>query len=492
METHMASFDPDPAQFPALMEHVRQWPGAEEYPDLELRRVDVAPDAFAHMGDVLAEVAPGAREVLLVQDTTEIARGGEPLKPWFAGVLADAGYEVRTLELPPGEDGLLHADLHTLEEVRPHLRSGVPVVSLGSGTITDLAKHACYLFEQETGERLPLVFCPTAMSVLAYVANMAVLSKDGVKRTWPSRLSDALVFDVETLTAAPRHMTLAGFGDLAPVFSSFADWYLGDQLGLARYFEPSYRIFDDVRSNFASAAPQIRDSTPEGMATLARMAVLGGLSASVVGESAPLSGYEHVQGHMLDMGAAHFGRGQASHGAQVAVALIPHLIGFSILLDELDPVTLDLDACYPSPDVMERRVRDTFAELDPSGAMGAECWSDYSKKLAAWTAARPRFEAMLADWPAQRDHLRSLLTPPEHAVEMLASAGVPVRYGDLLPPISDDEGRWAFENAHLMRNRFSAGDLYFLLGWLDEGFAERVMARRDELVAAAEARSSVG
>lgn len=488
----MRRFDPDPAHFPGLMEHVRRWPGAEEYPDLELRRVDVAPDAFAQIGDVLREVAPGARKVLLVQDTTPIARGGEPLKPWFARVLADAGYDVQTLELPPGDDGLLHADLHTLEDVRPHLRSGVPVVALGSGTVTDLAKHACFLFEQETGERLALVFCPTAMSVLAYTARMAVLSKDGVKRTWPSRLSDALVFDLETLTAAPRHMTLAGFGDLAPVFSSFADWRLGDTLGLARYFEPSYRIFDDVRAQFASAAPEIGASTPTGIATLARMNVLGGLSASLIGESAPLSGYEHVQGHMLDMGAAHFGRGQASHGAQVAVALIPHLIGFSILLDELDPASLDLDRCYPSAETMERRVRDTFAELDPSGAMGAECWSDYGKKLAAWTAARPRFEAMLADWPAERDRLRPLLTPPERAVEILASAGVPLRYGDLLPPISEDEGRWAFEHAHLMRNRFSAGDLYFLLGWLDDGFAERVMARRDELVAAAEAGASVG
>lgn len=481
----MPLFDPDPVDFPALMDAVRRWPGADRYPDLELRRVDVAPDALARLGAVVRELAPEATEVLLVQDATPMRRAGEDLKPWVAEVLTRAGLAVDTLELEAGEDGLLHADLHVLEEVAPRLRSGVPVVALGSGTITDLAKHACFRFEQATGERPVLVFCPTAMSVLAYTARMAVLSKDGVKRTWPSRLSDALVFDLETLTAAPAHMTRAGFGDLAPVFSSFADWHLGDALGLAHYFEPSYRIFDDVRAQFAAAAPEIGASTAEGIATLARMNVLGGLSASLADESAPLSGYEHVQGHMLDMGAAHFGRGQAPHGAQVAVALIPHVIAWSMLLDELDPAAVDLDRCYPSAEAMERRVRETFAELDPSGAMGAECWSDYEKKLEAWTAARPRFEALLADWPAQRDRLRSLLTSPERAVEILASAGVPLRYGELTPPISEDEGRWAFEHAHLMRNRFSAGDLYFLLGWLDAGFADRVMARRDELLAVA-------
>jgi hypothetical protein len=34
-----------------------------------------------------------------------------------------------------------------------------------------------------------------------------------------------------------------------------------------------------------------------------------------------------------------------------------------------------------------------------------------------------------------------------------------------------------------MRKRFSAGDLCYPLGWLDQGFADRVFARRDELVA---------
>lgn len=38
-----------------------------------------------------------------------------------------------------------------------------------------------------------------------------------------------------------------------------------------------------------------------------------------------------------------------------------------------------------------------------------------------------------------------------------------------------------------MRTRFSAGDLYYLLGWLGQGFGDRVFARRDELVGAADA-----
>jgi hypothetical protein len=283
-------------------------------------------------------------------------------------VLADAGLTVEICELAGGADGSLHAEFERLDEVIEQLRPGVPVVALGSGTVTDLAKHACFTHEQNTGEHLPLVFCPTAISVLAYSARMAVIAKDGVKRTWPSRLSDALLFDLAALAEAPRHLTLAGFGDLAPMFTSFADWRLGDALGLARFFEPSLRVVRDVRVHFAEVAALLHDEAREGLEMLAKMN-----------------------------------------------------------------------------------------------------------------------EALLGDWPRQRERLSSLLTPPEEAVRTLATAGAPLRFPELEPPVSEEEGRWAFEHAHLMRKRFSAGDLYYLLGWLDQGFSERVFARRDELVDAAAA-----
>jgi glycerol-1-phosphate dehydrogenase [NAD(P)+] len=480
-------FELDPTDLPRLLQAVRGWPGAEEYPPLELGRVIVATEAFAQLGEIVSELAPEARSVLIVQDDTPISRAGGDLKRGVAEVLVSADFEVDVCELKGGADGSLHADFDRLEEVIEHLAPAVPVIALGSGTVTDLVKHACFTYQERTGERLALVFCPTAISVLAFSARMAVIAKDGVKRTWPSRLSDALVFDLDALADAPRHLTLAGFGDLAPMFTSFADWRLGEALGLARFFEPSMRIVEDVRVNFPEVAALLGGGEPEGLEMLAKMNVLGGLSATLADESAPLSGYEHVTGHMLDMGSEHFDRALADHGAQVAVALIPHAIAFDLLVAELDPDRVDLDRCYPSAQEMEKVVRDTFAEIDPSGQMADECWSDYSSKLEAWHKARERFEAFLGEWPRQRERLRDLLTPPEEAVRMLAAAGAPLRFSELQPPVSEQEGRWAFEHAHLMRKRFSAGDLYYLLGWLDEGFGDRVFARRDELVDAASA-----
>ena len=39
------------------------------------------------------------------------------------------------------------------------------------------------------------------------------------------------------------------------------------------------------------------------------------------------------------------------------------------------------------PDDLEQRVRGTWAALDPSGALGAECWTAVAREASAWDAA---------------------------------------------------------------------------------------------------------
>ena len=116
-----------------------------------------------------------------------------------------------------------------------------------------------------------------------------------------------------------------------------------------------------------------------------------------------------------------------------------------------------------------------------AGAMGEECWSDYAKKLSGWREARPELESFLADWPAERDRLRELVPPVEECIEALVTAGLPLRFEELPTPIPEEQARWAFANAHLMRERLSSADLLHFLGWFDATFTERVFARMAEL-----------
>ena len=138
----------------------------------------------------------------------------------------------------PEANGQVHTDFQQIEKVQSHLCSGCAVGAIGSGTITDIAKHACHRFELASGASVPLLAYQTANSVSAYTSNMAPTFVQGVKRTLPSRYPDALVCDLETRRDAPYAMTAAGVGDLLAAAVSFADWYLAYCLGMDATYTP--------------------------------------------------------------------------------------------------------------------------------------------------------------------------------------------------------------------------------------------------------------
>jgi len=129
----------------------------------------------------------------------------------------------------------------------------------------------------------------------------------------------------------------------------------------------------------------------------------------------------------------------------------------------------DLGRMYPSAADLEPRVRAAFDRLDPAGRASAECWRDYSRKIARWTAARPRFEAFVAAWPRHRAVLDSVIGDPSAVAAAIARAGSPARFSDLDPAVSPDVARWALRDCHLMRDRLTVVDLRFLEGtWTDD------------------------
>jgi glycerol-1-phosphate dehydrogenase [NAD(P)+] len=472
----LPAFAFDPADMEGLRARLEDLPSSAAFPDHELRRAEFGDDALLRLPQALEDLTGSRGPVILVQGSTPMSRAGEDLKPLVRRLLDDSGWKVETIVLPVGDDGETHADEQTVEYVLSRLRDSVPVVSLGSGTVTDVTKHACFTFGLDHGP-LSLVFCATANSVPAYTAQMSVISRAGVKRTRPSRLSDVLIHDTQVLRDAPPHTIAAGIGDISAMFVSFGDWSLAHQLGLGKFDQAPVDLVADVRETLLPYAREMRLRTAVGVDVLSRLLALSGLAVTLAGESAPLSGYEHVTVHMLDMAAGHFGRGVGTHGSQVGMAVMPCSVSWTILLDEFDPAAVDVDGCYPSFETMESVVGAAFEPIDPSGRMADECWRDYRAKLSRWHDARPAFESLLADWVDQRVRLRELVGPFEQYVSLLRDAGLPLRWEELPVAVPEAEARWAFANAHLMRQRFTHADLLYYLGWFDEPFIDRVFSR---------------
>ena len=467
----------DPADGEAFKNAIRRIPGYPAGEALPIRSLLFGSGALWQLPSLLASAgAAPDRPLLVVMDRTPMLRAGAELKPLLLEHLGSAGWQPTPIWLEPDGAGQVHTDFGQIEQVRARLQPGAAVLSVGSGTVTDIAKHACYLQHTQHGaEPLPFVVYQTANSVSAYTSNMAPIFVDGVKRTLPSRYPDVLVCDLETLRDAPAAMTAAGVGDLLAAFNSYADWWLAHRLGMdGTYTEFAQTLMGPLDEIFLAEAPAIRTGSLDGMAVLAKLIALGGLAMSLSHATAPLSGYEHVTSHVLDICAEQAQRPLAQHGSQVALATLLTTSAYELFLNEFEPAEVTLAACYPAAGEMKARIEQTFGTLDPSGRVAAECWSDYQIKLEAWHAHRAELAGLLADWPAVRAHLRSLVKPPTLAARILREVGAPLRFSDLTPAPSDAEVKFAFDSAPLIRRRLTLGDLFVFLSWDSERLWQHV------------------
>ncbi len=476
-------FKYDVADMNDLHRRISLWSDYGRIPKIELEEVITGKNAIYRLPEALRKLGVAAGdEIIVVMDETKILRGKEEIKPLVLGIIQGCGYRAKPLVLKGDEYGLVHPDFKTMEQVMPALHKDCAVVTVGSGVVTDVAKHSCYIWQKENGfdGQLPLISCMTANTVPAYSSRLAIISKDGVKRTWPSRTPQIIIMDHQVLCDCPLSYTVGGVGDMFPVFCSFADWYIADALGMADFLDASWRIMDDARELLIPYSAQIAQRSERGIEVLGKCLTLCGLTMTYARDSVPVSGYEHVMSHMLDMSAAAAGRKTGVHGQQVGVSILWSLIQQEMLIDYLDQNAgrINVNDCQITKEDVEKRVMEVFEPIDPTGAMGRECWHDVSIKLDSWNKARPRVEDFLKNWETHKKALKELLPyTAEQCAAALALSTHPLSCEEMDVPISEKDMRWAFRNARLVRKRFTSADLVALLGMYDDEWEQKVAAR---------------
>ncbi|MCI0519589.1 MAG: iron-containing alcohol dehydrogenase [Chloroflexi bacterium] len=466
----------DPAHGTEFWRAIRDLPGFPAHESMPIRHMLFESDALFRTTEIL--LAVGAHQddpLIVVMDATPMRRGGEDLKPLALDMLRREGWRVQVCTLAADESGQVHTDMPHIQQVQRSLSAGSAVLSIGSGVVTDIAKHGCFLYQQATGAALPFVVYQTANSVSAYTSNMSPTFVDGVKRTLDSRYPDALICDLETLRDAPQEMTAGGVGDMLAVFVSFPDWLLAHRLGMdATYSELAKNLVGPLQAILRAHAAGIRAGELASVAVLAKIIALGGLAMSLSHATTPMSGFEHVMSHVLDLQAEVEHTPLAVHGAQVALATLAGAEMYRSFLAGFQPGALNLEACYPSAEEMKARIQRGFAQIDPSGKAGAECWADYRLKMEKWHGHREDFVSVLRDWESLRAQLEAETCPPETIAAILQAVAAPTRWSQLAPPVDEARARFAFLHAALMRKRLTLGDLLIFTGWDREALWRKI------------------
>ena len=427
----------------------------------------------------------GPGDVVVLAAATPMTAGGRDVRAAAEAALRGARWVV----LGP-EDGAVHADAGTLAAAAAAAEGAGCVVTIGSGTITDIGKTVDF---ERPGSRLIAV--QTATSVNGYADPFSVLLRKGVKRTTASRWPDALLVDTGVLAGAPPELNRAGAGDMMAMFTALADWYLasavagleprGDRPGDAADRpgdaadwpgDPPYNpaVAGLVRARgprLLTLAAGLGGGRPDpaSFSELAGLLTLSGIAMGVAGSTAPASGMEHAVSHLLEMAATARGQRGSFHGTQVGVAALVAARTWALVLDRIDGGALDRPAALPDPGAVRLRIERAFAGVDPSGAMAAECFADYARKLTRLAAGGDPLAVLRASWARHRVVLDGLLADPATLAGALASAGLPTRFAGLPEPADEATARWAVANCPLQRQRFGVADLAMLIGaWEDD------------------------
>jgi glycerol-1-phosphate dehydrogenase [NAD(P)+] len=453
------------ADFPSAVYDVQRY--ATPAHPVGLRAVDIGGDALLRlpaMIHVIGTASPVGRIVVL-SDAVPKKRLGADATSLVMSLLSNVGdvHRVTVLEDAAG----VHADEHTVAAAASAAVGAAVIVSVGSGTVADIGKAVAARLRDPVH-----VIVQTALSVNGYADDQSVLLVDGVKRTTPTRWPDALIADTQLLAEAPLQLNLAGVGDLLAMFTAPADWRIASLLGMDdRYAEDVVAMVRERGPALLRAAPLLRETDAGAIELTAEILTLSGVGMGIAGTTAPASGAEHTVSHLLEMAAARQGRPSAYHGAQVGAAAVLAALVWRHVRRRVR-AGARLMRC-PSEDEMRPAVLRAFSSLDPSGAMAAECWRDYQRKLARWRELHGDTDQLD---PAYLDDAARLLEEPEVLAAALQRSGAPARMADLDPPVDAPTTRWALANCHLMRDRFTIVDLALLLGVWEPPDVDAVLA----------------
>jgi glycerol dehydrogenase-like iron-containing ADH family enzyme len=184
---------------------------------------------------------------------------------------------------------------------------------------------------------------------------------------------------------------------------------------------------------------------------------------------------EHMISHLLEKAAGARGQASSYHGTQVGVATLVAAATWAHVRRAVNGGALSRPAQIPGPDRAQDMITAAFKDLDETGAMAAECFADYTKKLRALAAGDP-LARLRDEWERHDAALGAVLGEPTVLAGALRAAGLPDRFAALPEPVDDALARWAVASAPLQRARFSVADLAMLLGCFQDDDVDEVLA----------------
>lgn len=412
------------------------------------------PGAVHKTGETFARLFPG-RKAVVVADRNTWAVAGKDVQ----ASLEAAG--VQTMPPLVFTDPDLYAEWRFVQRLTSHLQPlDAIAVAVGSGVINDLTKYV----SGTLGRRYMCV--GTAASMDGFTAYGASITKDGNKQTFSCPAPFAFVMDPVIAAAAPKELAASGYADLVAKIPAGADWMLADALGVEKLDGFSFGLVQNGLRESLSRPDNVRRGDVADTAALCEGLLMSGFAMQTLQSSRPASGTEHQFSHFWDMENLSGPDGKhVSHGFKVGIGTLVSTAVWEYLLSK-DIALIDIDSCtalWKSWEETQDELRRAF-----SGRPGhlSRALEETEGKYVDAAGLKTQLETFKAVWPELKEKVRERLIPFDELYDDLKKVGAP--YEPEMIFVSRERLRDTFRLIPYMRSRFTAIDIVFRLGLMDE------------------------
>ncbi len=326
------------------------------------------------------------------------------------------------LILSPKNEKRVIAKYKYVREIEKNINSADLIITVGTGSITDLGKLAGYKY------KIPVLSFPTAPSMNGFTSPVSAYIKDGVKITIPVFPCKYVYIDKDIISNAPIELIKAGFADsLAKSFAN-ADWKISSIITGEKFCILPLKIVNEAEKKYISKGDLLLKRDKKVIKNLMDGLNLGGISMIIAGSSSPASGGEHLISHFLDMYSCMRNiEPFAYHGLQVGTGVyISSLIYEN--LKKIDNYEIEKRLNKNKVDYEEKLRELTF--IFPKSKKILE--KVFKKKLLVLDELRNKLPEK---WDEIKKEAFSIVYSPDEIKKFLKSANCPVH----LKEICDDE-----------------------------------------------------
>ena len=358
------------------------------------------------------------------------------------------------------EDEELYAEWKYVEKLQEYLASVDAVaIAVGSGVINDLTKYVSHVL----GRRYMCV--GTAASMDGYTAFGASITKDGNKQTFQCPAPYGFVMDSIIAAAAPKELAASGYADLIAKIPAGADWMLADLVGNDSIDEFSWELVQGgLRESLADPAA-VHAGDIEKTEALSEGLLMSGFAMQAIQSSRPASGTEHQFSHCWDMeNLCHEGK-HVSHGFKVGIGTLASTAVVEFLLTK-DLEALDVEKCvseWKSWSEMEEEMNNVFSGKPVLLSRGL---NEARAKYVDKEGLRKQLGLIRDSWTEMKVKIKNQIIPFDEVRENLRLIGAPYEPEHI--GVSRERMRTTFSYIPYMRSRFTALDVVYRCGMMDE------------------------